>query len=136
METALAQRAVAVSFDANTNAVAFAGSDYDKSNGRIDISASEIGLITFQLQTAGVVFPSNPVQWVDAQFQPVDPPAGATVTRTDNASFNILVVRSQVRAAELHFYVLVYFRGVRGRFFGTDPTIVTMSSGGGSGQHS
>jgi hypothetical protein len=130
MET-LAQREVTVTFDASANRVVFGGTGYDSANGQIDISSSDLGLITFQLDNSGVFFPSNPVQWVDDKFQPIDPPAGATVMRRNNLAFTILVVRSQVPAAQLQFYVVVYFLGVRGRFFGTDPTIVTMSSSGG-----
>jgi hypothetical protein len=133
MET-LAQREVTVTFDASANRVVFGGAGYDSANGQIDISSSDRGLITFQLDNSGVFFPSNPVQWVDDQLQPINPPAGAAVTRTNNLAFEISIVREQVISSTLQFYVVVYFLGARGRFFGTDPTIVIMSSTGGSGQ--
>lgn len=136
------QRTVIVKFDDNTKTVSFDGTAAD---GLLEIEVlTEIGGIVFYLDhrdyqnhsqagTSVPAFPSAPIQWVDAQHLPINPPPGATATRSSNVIAKIEVVRSQVVRGELRFYVLVQQDG---RFYGTDPTIVTMPSGGGSGQHS
>lgn len=127
------RQTVTVGFDDDTKVVSFAGA----ADGRVlEIEIhTELGDITFYLNHAQAgasppAFPSAPIQWVDEQERPIDPPRGATVTRSSNVIARIEVVRSQVASGKLRFFVLVQQAG---RFYGTDPTIVTMPSGGGSG---
>lgn len=121
---------VTVNFDSTTNPnrerVSFS------SDGRIEIT-TERGEVTYTLQQAGsrARFPSNPIQWVANNLMPIAPPPEVTVHRLDD--YNVTVeITAAPGTQEFRFYVIV--QTVAGRFFGSDPTIVTMRPGDSSGR--
>jgi hypothetical protein len=90
---------------------------------------TETGTVTFNLavKTAlEVRFPSNPIQWVEEVgkdvFRPIDPPSAATVSRKDDLA--TIEITAPPGVTTFRFYVIV--QSADGRFFGSDPTIVTM----------
>jgi hypothetical protein len=104
------------------------------------------GKVTFSLDSSNtalkVRFPSNPIQWVrrigndddmvdavpDSELLPIDPPPGATVTRVDdNTTLVTIKPDLSTKKQKFRFYVIV--QTMDGRFFGSDPTIVTMPPG-------
>lgn len=98
---------------------------------------TELGRVTFNLEVRGnfeARFPSNPIQWVDSgTLKPIDPPPAATVTRVNDVSASVLIRAKPGEVESFSFYVIVQTQA--GRFFGSDPTIVTMlPPGGGQGR--
>jgi hypothetical protein len=90
---------------------------------------TEIGTVTFKLEVKTALevrFPSNPIQWVEevdkGVFRPVDPPSAATVSRSDN----LATVKITAPPGDTTFRFFVIVQSADGRFFGSDPTIVTM----------
>ena len=125
MDASTPQREIITRFNSATETVSFDG----LSNGQIGVH-SAVEDIVFQLAAvATVFFPSNPIQWVDGNLQPIDPPSGAVVSRSGNLTTSIRITASEVPSPRLSFYVIV--QTLDGRFFGTDPTIVTMRPGDG-----
>ncbi|HEV7508607.1 MAG TPA: hypothetical protein VGS07_27255 [Thermoanaerobaculia bacterium] len=92
------------------------------------------GLVTFNLELKGnfeARFPSNPIQWVNESRQPMDPPSGVSIVRNDTSTS--ITIEAGQAPEKLSFYVIVQTQA--GRFFGSDPTIVTMlPPGGGQGR--
>lgn len=85
---------------------------------------------TLEVNTAlQVVFPSNPIQWVEkvgGELTPIDPPDGAMVSRSNNG-ITVKFTANQGPATTFRYYVIVQtLEGENGRFFGSDPTIVIM----------
>ncbi|HYG63286.1 MAG TPA: hypothetical protein VEL74_11945 [Thermoanaerobaculia bacterium] len=123
------QREVNVKF--RDNRVSFSGSGISQ-DGRILIP-TESGLIVLRLKTSRVRFPSFPIQWTIQQsaappatgteFAPIAQPSEATVIRKSDRESDIRIV-SPEGTREFSFFVLV--ETPDGKFFGTDPTIVTM----------
>lgn len=119
MQTDTTQHDVRVRFDPSTRSVTFEPSS------EISIHTAS-GLVVYSLMApARIFFPSNPIQWVDDALQPIDTPHGVMVQRS-NLSTSILITTADA-PPKLSFYVIVQTQG--GRFFGTDPTIVTMRPG-------
>jgi hypothetical protein len=88
-------------------------------------------LYTLEVNTAlEVRFPSNPIQWVQqvgTELLPIDPPDRTMVSRSDNRITVTFMAREGVPATTFRFYVIVQaIEEENGRFFGSDPTIVTM----------
>jgi hypothetical protein len=122
MSAPITQHDVTVTFDSTTapRVVTFDPAD------EISIP-TELGLVTFTLKLQGTFvarFPSNPIQWVDGNLMPIDPPRAATVRRLSDVSTTILIVAPPGSTDSFSFYVVVQTQA--GRFFGSDPTIVTM----------
>lgn len=95
----------------------------------IDFRNRASGTVIFTLNVKTVLevrFPSNPIQWVDTNLLPINPPPGATVTRVDDNNTMVMVEPDPniKEKQKFRFYVIV--QSTDGRFFGTDPTIVTM----------
>ncbi len=114
------------------------------SKASIDVIARERGTVTFMLKVrqgpgaeptpvAGPVpnpsFPSNPIQWVDnaTDHNPIDPPSVASVSRSETRL--TIEISTSPRTETYSFFIIVQTSD--GRFFGTDPTIVTMRPGDG-----
>jgi hypothetical protein len=98
---------------------------------QIEIATAN-GLVTYTLEQKGrfeARFPSNPIQWVDGDRVPIDPPSEATVRRLSDVSTTVQITAPPGITQEFRFYVIVQTQS--GRFFGSDPTIVTMRPGGG-----
>jgi hypothetical protein len=93
------------------------------------IPQEQRGRVIFNLQfptgSATVNFPSDPIQWVDDpnDKHPIDPPSVATVTRLNDSSSSI-EIKSLKATKSYYFFVIV--QTTDGKFFGSDPTIVTM----------
>jgi hypothetical protein len=90
---------------------------------------TEIGTVTFKLEVKTALevrFPSNPIQWVEevgkGVFRPVDPPSAAAVSRSDD----LATVKITAPPGDTTFRFFVIVQSADGRFFGSDPTIVTM----------
>ncbi|HKH43846.1 MAG TPA: hypothetical protein VKM72_04200 [Thermoanaerobaculia bacterium] len=115
----------------------------------IDFSTAR-GTVTITLDVQTVLpvrFPSNPIQWVRKDgvdpdgndiLVPIAPPEAAMVSRNRDDSVTVTVTRppgSPGESTTFRFYVVVqsFLRDGRadGRFFGSDPTIVTMHPEGG-----
>lgn len=97
-------------------------------SGEIEITTNR-GVVIFTLkESPAALFPSNPIQWVDDQKKPIDPPDGATVHRT-GLSTTVTITPLRPNHSTIRFYLLV--QTSNGEFFGSDPTIVTMRPGGG-----
>jgi hypothetical protein len=114
------QREVLVRFDSSRTQFIL------EPNGEVNIPALS-GQVSFPLASVATVFyPSNPIQWVDDNLQPINPPDGVTIQRDKlNTSITVAVPAP----ARLSFYIIV--QTTDGKFFGTDPTIVTMRPGDG-----
>ena len=114
------------------------------SKASIDVIARERGRVTFILKVSrgpglepipvpGPVpeprFPSNPIQWVDnaASRNPIDPPSVASVSR----SVTGITIEIETSAQTRTYSFFIILQTSDGRFFGTDPTIVTMRPGDG-----
>jgi hypothetical protein len=118
-------------FALRNDTVAFAGPGI--SNGRIFID-TELGQIVFRLQATSVSFPSSPIQWTVQEpattpgagtvFRPIPQPAEATVLRNSDRETVIEITNQPQETREHSFFVIV--QTADGKFFGTDPTIVTM----------
>lgn len=97
---------------------------FDKSNIRFDTTT---GMVIFTLKvkpdSEAAQFPSNPIQWVDANLQPITQPPEATVSRTADMA-TVTIMNAPQGKTKFRFYVIVLTNN--GEFFGTDPTIVTM----------
>lgn len=125
MDASVTHRQVYVSLDP-TNSVSFKGPGID-SKGHIGIP-TESGVIAFRLRSTTVSFPSAPIQWTVKEgqvFRPIEQPSAATVRRVDATNTEIEI--STQEAVEYSFFVIV--QTPNGKFFGTDPTIVTMRPG-------
>jgi len=69
------QREVLVRFDARNEQFIL------EPNGTVNIPALS-GQVSFPLASVATVFyPSNPIQWVDDNLQPINPPNGVTIQR-------------------------------------------------------
>ncbi len=98
------------------------------------ITPTESGRVVFHLEVATalqVVFPSSPIQWIDnpKAMKPIAPPGVATVDRSDSTVS--ITIQGSADTTSYSFFVIV--QTTDGRFFGSDPTIVTMRPGDGSG---
>jgi hypothetical protein len=86
-----------------------------------------------QTKGFGVVFPSHPIQWVQQvgeELLPIAPPSGVTVSRSDESITVTFMANLENMQETFRFYVIVQtLEQGNGRFFGSDPTIVTMPPG-------
>ena|ERR1044071_1469795 len=108
-------------------------------NGNIDV-ATQLGRIVFKLQDLVPFFPSAPIQWTrrgqvplpqgGTFFRPLPQPPEATVDRRGDKETVIEVTNQPQEHREFAFFVLL--QTPDGKFYGTDPTIVTMRPEGGS----
>jgi len=119
-----------VDVNVSSNVVSFTGLN----------AANEVGLplaggrVVFRLRTDSVSFPSAPIQWtekVGEVFRAIPEPPEATVRRVSETRAFIDILNSTTEPQSYSFFVIV--QTTAGKFFGTDPTIVTMRPGGGSG---
>lgn len=102
-------------------------------NGPIEFKDIDVGTVTFELNVVVALqarFPSNPIQWVDNSdsHNPIDPPRVAEVRRLGDDRV-IVEIGALPGTQTYSFFVIVQTSD--GRFFGTDPTIVTMRPGPG-----
>jgi hypothetical protein len=127
-----------VDVNVSSNVVSFTGLNSDNQVGL----PLEGGRVVFRLRpdTVGspsaptVGFPSEPIQWTEKvgdDFLPIPNPPGTTVRRVSGTRAFIDIANSTQEPQSYSFFVIVQTTG--GKFFGTDPTIVTMRPGGGSG---
>jgi len=116
-------------------------------NAKVEFDNEAPGTVTFTLDVTTALqvrFPSNPIQWVrridkdaddggpvdDHNLLPIDPPRGATVSRIDDNTTTVTIASDpNIEKQTFRFYVIV--QTMDGRFFGSDPTIVTMRPGDG-----
>lgn len=125
MDASVTQRKVNVMVN-EANVVSFGGAGID-SHSHIHIDTGR-GMIAFRLRSDTVSFPSAPIQWTVREgkvFRPIEQPSTVTVRRVDATNAEIEI--STQEAVEYSFFVIV--QTPNGKFFGTDPTIVTMRPG-------
>lgn len=125
MDASVTQRKVNVMVS-QANVVSFGGAGIDR-HGHIHIDNGR-GKITFRLGSDTASFPSAPIQWTVKEgqvFRPIEQPSAVTVRRVDATNAEIEI--STQAAVEYSFFVIV--QTPKGKFFGTDPTIVTMRPG-------
>jgi hypothetical protein len=103
------------------------------------VFGADSGKVTFTLKVETalrVVFPSNPIQWVQegdppGDLTPIDPPMEAKVSRMDFSVTVEITLKPETEKKEFRFYVIVQTPDAEdGRFFGSDPTIIIMRPDG------
>jgi len=98
------------------------------------ITSAESGRVVFHLEVATalqVVLPSSPIQWINnaEEMKPIAPPGVATVDRSGPTTVAI-TIQGATETTTYSFFVIV--QTTDGRFFGSDPTIITMRPGDGT----